>query len=186
VGFVYSICNAYTQDPEEIGYVIATHWAHYISPILNDWTEENEKGEDYDIPIDAPARLNSLFRQTIGSSVPILYPRIVDAGTWISQINPQSFKLRFSEMDRNTVIHGRKGNENTSNDTTQIITSLPRMARYLLVASYLGSFNPAKMDVRILGQMRDPTKKFRKETTRKARPEAALKVREPTHSSQRC
>ncbi|PVF96680.1 hypothetical protein CPB86DRAFT_761732 [Serendipita vermifera] len=176
VEFVYAICNAYTQDPEEIGYVVATHWAHYISPILNDWEEENEKGEDYDIPIEASSRLRALFRQTIGASVPVLYPRLVDASTWASQMGPQSFRLRFSETDRNTVIHGRRENESTTNGGTQTVTSLPKMARYLLVASYLGSFNPSTMDIRILGQMRDPTKKYRRPATRKARPDAALKI----------
>lgn len=175
--FVYGICSPYTQDPADIAYILATHWALYISPIINDWKDSNDREEEYEIPPQAQARLNAIFRQSIGASVQALYPRIIDSEAWLSQRSPEDRNIRFSRADRNTVLQGRKESGLTQGgDGNLNVTRLPLMGRYLLVASYLASFNPTKMDVRILSQVRDPTKKFRKMTARKVRPGVALKV----------
>ena len=171
---VYGICSPYTQDPVDIAYILATHWALYISPIINDWNDFNDREEEYEIPPQAQARLNAIFRQSIGASVQSLYPRHIDSDTWLSQVPVEDNDIRFSQADRNTVLHRRK--EVQDGDGGINVTRLPKMARYLLVASYLASFNPTSMDVRILSQVRDPTKKFRKMGARKVRAGAALKV----------
>lgn len=172
---VYGICSPYTQDPVDIAYILATHWALYISPIINDWNDYNDREEEYDIPPQAQARLNAIFRQSIGASVQSLYPRLVDSDTWLSHSSTADYNIRFSQADRNTVIQRRK--EIQQDDSSLNVTRLPLMGRYLLVASYLASFNPTTMDVRILSQVRDPTKKFRKLGARKVRAGTALKVR---------
>ncbi|KIM24954.1 hypothetical protein M408DRAFT_331435 [Serendipita vermifera MAFF 305830] len=170
---VYGICSPYTQDPIDISYILATHWALYISPIINDWNDFNDREEEYEIPAQAQARLNAIFRQSIGASVQSLYPRLVDSETWLSQGSEADYNIRFSEADRNTVLQRRK---EMHEQGSLNVTRLPLMARYLLVASYLASFNPTSMDVRILSQVRDPTKKFRKIGPRKVRPGTALKI----------
>jgi origin recognition complex subunit 5 len=175
--FVYGICSPYTQDPVDIAYILATHWALYISPILNDWNDFNDRGEEYEIPPQAQARLNAIFRQAMGASVQTLYPRLVDSEAWLSQIPSEDRNIRFSRADRNTVLQGRKESSLTQGGDGDLnVTRIPLMGRYLLVASYLASFNPSRMDVRILSQVRDPTKKFRKIGARKVRPGVALKV----------
>jgi len=175
---VYGICSPYTQDLTDIAYILATHWELYISPIINDWNDFNDRGDEYEIPPQAQARLNSIFRQTIGASVQLLYPRLIDSETWISQVSPEDRNIRFSRADRNTVLQSRKESAlSQDGDDTLNVTRLPLIARYLLVASYLASFNPTTMDVRILSQVRDPTKKLRKIGVRKAQPGVALKVR---------
>jgi origin recognition complex subunit 5 len=176
--FIYGICSPYTQDPVDIAYILATHWALYILPILNDWNDFNDREEEYEIPPQAQTRLNAIFRQSIGASVQSLYPRLIDSETWLSRISPEDRSIRFSRADRNTALQSRKESDLTQQegDGNLNVIRLPLMGRYLLVASYLASFNPTTMDVRILSQVRDPTKKFRKISARKVRPGVALKV----------
>jgi origin recognition complex subunit 5 len=177
-GLVHGICQPYTSDPLDISYILAAHWPLYISPLLNDWREANEAGEEYAIPTEAQIRLTSLFRQTIGSSVQPLHLRQISATDYISQTSPDDFNVRFSQIGHVSIaLKGRKvldamaGKDEPSN-----VIGLPIMARYILVASYLGSYNPTKMDMRILGQIRDPTKKYKKGGARKQRTGTALKV----------
>lgn len=175
---VHGICQPYTSDALDISYILATHWPLYISPLLNDWTDHNEKGEEYEMPATAQTRLNALFRQTIGASVQPLHLRLISATDYISQTSPDDFSLRISQIGHIPVaLKGRKEPESsTGKDESSNVISLPLMARYILVASYLASFNPTTMDIRILGQIRDPTKKYKKGGARKQRTGVALKV----------
>lgn len=171
---VYGICTPYIQDPMEI---MSANWPLYISPVLNDWEDHNNREEEYEIPAQAPTRLNALFRQTIGASVQQLYPRQIHADAWLSQIPVENFKIMLSQTDRNTGIRVPKSASTAGGpDQASSVVRLPVVGRYLLVASYLASFNPAKMDARILSQVRDPNKKFRKLGARKTTTGAAIKV----------
>lgn len=159
-----------------MAYIMAANWPLYISPILNDWEDHNNREEEYEIPAQAQTRLNALFRQTIGSSVQQLYPRLITADAWLSQIPPENFEILLSQTDRNTVIRTHKSGNVAGSDHASSVVRLPEMARYLLVASYLASFNPTRMDARILSQTRDPNKRFRKLGARKTNVSSALKV----------
>lgn len=161
-----------TQDLNDVGYIAATHWPLFVSPLINDWVYFNEIGEEYEIPSDASGRLYSMFRQSIGSSIRQLHPRHVDALSWNAKLPRDLFQLRLSQGARSTA-SARKEDGNTQFAN---LVRLPTLSRYILVASYLCSFNPTRMDARILGQMRDPTKRSRNTKARKPRPGTALKI----------
>ncbi|KAG8757744.1 hypothetical protein FRC14_001573 [Serendipita sp. 396] len=173
VEIVHGICSPYMSDPLDMSYIVSTHWVMYISPIVNDWNYHNDTGEEYEIPPDAQTRLPSLFGRTIGTSVQQLHSRLTDATLWASQATPSAFSMRLSQMTRINIPPNRPDSEVTG---FLSVTSLPIMARFLLVASYLASFNPIRMDSRILSQTRDPTKKFRKIANPKTRASSSLKI----------
>ena len=161
-----------TQDLSDVGYVVATHWPLFVSPLLNDWVYFNEIEEEYEIPSDASGYLYSIFRQPIGSSIRQLHPRHVDALGWNAKLPPELFEMRLSQGARSAASTRKED----TNAAFANLVRLPTVSRYILVASYLASFNPPRMDARILGQIRDPTKRYRKAAARKTRPGTALKV----------
>ncbi|KAG8824253.1 hypothetical protein FRC17_009141 [Serendipita sp. 399] len=88
------------SDPQDVDYIVATHWVMYISPIVNDWNYYNDAGEEYELPSDAQTRLPALFGRIIGASVQQIHSRLISATSWASQATPGAFSTRFSQMTR--------------------------------------------------------------------------------------
>lgn len=148
--FTTAICTQYTVDPSEMAYVAAAQWPLYISPLLNDWNTANDNEEAYDIPIIAPSRLNSYWRQSIATAVQNLYPRTVNAVEWASSTKTTHLSL--------SQIIGQNIPINPPTPTTSgsgSLNQLPRMARFLLVAAYICSYNPTRADEYIISRLRD-------------------------------
>lgn len=167
---LFGTCSLYTQDPSEIAYLASAQWTQYIAPILNDWNAALDNDEEYEIPFQAPVRLNTLFRHSVGSAFEALYTRKMHAAQWI-ELNTPSKTLRFSQIDRETVVTC----EVVEEERQELPLGLPALAKYLLVASFLASYNPARSDTRILSAFRDSNKKLRR-GTRKAKPGVTQKV----------
>lgn len=169
---VQAVCTPYTTSPAEIATVCAAVWPLYISPILNDWQAANDRGEDYEIPLGAPGRLASMWRGKIAGAAQALYPRNISAEEWarenepavpLSLDNPAASGL----LTTNSIVKEGKS-----------YIDLPRMARFLLVASYLCSYNPTRADVRIISKLsEDRSEKLRGGGTRKAKVGVVAKVR---------
>ena len=168
---VQAVCTPYTTSPAEIATVCAAVWPLYISPILNDWQAANDRGEDYEIPLGAPGRLASMWRGKIAAAVQAIYPRNMSAEEWARENEP-SVPLSLDNPAANGLL--------TASSIVMEEKSyfdLPRMARFLLVASYLCSYNPTKADVRIISKLSENrTQKLRGGGTRKAKVGVVTKV----------
>lgn len=143
--------------------------------MLNDWTAWNERGEEYELPSGGVGRLNAFWRGRINGSLVPLVERSIGAEEFVSQLPQEDLDLRLSELPARppALLSASKDEESRK---YKAFGGLSSMARYLLIASYLASYNPTKMDARLLAQTRDPTKKYRKSGPKKARPGSALKV----------
>lgn len=157
-------------SPAEIATVCAAVWPLYISPILNDWQAANDRGDDYEIPLGAPGRLASMWRGKIAAAAQVLYPRNMSAERWARENEPV-VPLSLDNYTANVLLTTSPIVEEKS------YVKLPRMARFLLVASYLCSYNPTRADVRIISKLSDDRgQKLRGGGTRKARVGGAAKV----------
>jgi origin recognition complex subunit 5 len=168
---VHAVCTPYTTSPAEIATVCAAVWPLYISPILNDWKTANDREEEYEIPLGASGRLASMWRGKIATAVQVLYPRNKAAEEWARENEP-TVPLSLDNPAANRLL-----TTSSIGKGEQPYADLPRMARFLLVASYLCSYNPTRADVRIISKLReDRGQKLRGGGTRKAKVGVLTKV----------
>ena len=143
----------------------------YIFPILNDWQAANDRGEEYEIPLGAPGRLASMWRGKIAAAAQALYPRMKSAEEWARENEP-TVPLSLDNPTANVL-----ATTNLIRKEEKPYADLPRMARFLLVASYLCSYNPTRADVRIISKLsEDRSQKLRGGGTRKAKVSMVAKV----------
>jgi hypothetical protein len=159
-------------SPAEIATVCAAVWPLYISPILNDWQAANDRGEDYEIPLGAPGRLASMWRGKIAAAAQAVYPRMKTAEGWARENEP-AVPLSLDNPTANSLL-----TTSSTGKDEKPYADLPRMARFLLVASYLCSYNPTRADVRIISKLsEDRSQKLRGGGTRKVKVGVTTKVR---------
>ncbi|KAF9490055.1 hypothetical protein BDN71DRAFT_1490756 [Pleurotus eryngii] len=130
VSAVVSINFPFTHDPNELAYVIAAQWPHFIGAALREASDEDA------LP-DEPTRMRLLrsFTASMTTAFESLYPRDTHAADWV---------------------------EGLSTDTNAPSSSLPRMHKYILLASYIASSNPPKTDLRMFGRGLDERGKKKK------------------------
>ncbi len=168
---VQAVCTPYTTFPAEIATVCAAAWPLYISPILNDWQAANDRGEEYEIPLGAPGRLASMWRGKIAEAARVLYPRNKAAEEWARENEP-SVPLSLDNPTAN-----RFPTTSSIGKEEKPYADLPRMARFLLIASYLCSYNPTRADVQIISKLsEDRNQKLRGGRYRKAKVGMVTKV----------
>jgi hypothetical protein len=168
---VQAVCTPDTTSPAEIATVCAAVWPLYISPILNDWQAANDRGEDYEIPLGAPGRLASMWRGKIAAASQVLYPRNKSAEEWARENEP-TVPLSLDNPVANALL-----TTSSIRKEEKPYADLPRMARFLLVASYLCSYNPTRADVQIISKLsEDRNQKLRGGGTRKAKVGVVTKV----------
>lgn len=130
VSAVVSINYPFTHDPNELAYVVAAQWPHFIGAALREVSGEEA------LP-DEPTRMRllRLFTASMTTVFESLYPRETHAADWV---------------------------EGLSTDTNAFSSSLPRMHKYILLASYIASSNPPKTDLRMFGRGLDERGKKKK------------------------
>ncbi|KAL4250234.1 Origin recognition complex subunit 5 C-terminal domain-containing protein [Pleurotus pulmonarius] len=130
VSAVVGINFPFTHDPNELAYVIAAQWPHFIGAALREVSEEDA------LP-DEPTRMRLLrsFTPSMTAGFESLYPRETHAADWV---------------------------ESLPTATNAPSSSLPRMHKYILLASYIASSNPPKTDLRMFGRGLDERGKKKK------------------------
>ncbi|KAF9036920.1 hypothetical protein BDZ89DRAFT_1061614 [Hymenopellis radicata] len=178
---LYDICAPFTHDPEEITYVAAACWPHFIQPVLDNYQRQLEGDDTMEIdglsfvPTQAVRnRLTRYFAPSISSALDTLYPRSTDAQAWVEANKPTEEALLHAFPD----LKPEKSRNNGGLDPQQSAVlpkeaepdsrykDLTRMAKFVLIASYIASMNPAKSDLRMFGRGLDEKKRKRRRIAR--------------------
>ncbi|EIW86115.1 hypothetical protein CONPUDRAFT_160954 [Coniophora puteana RWD-64-598 SS2] len=204
--FLYGACAKFTHDPAQLQYVAAARWPGFVQPILERLREEDDDDEvamdveatrdgEQDSPKDRRARrlrallnedhrlrLLGYFRTSITSAVETLLPRKSHAVSWAKTNEPPEGVLASPDSGipiprpvAATAAHGHGQSQSSS-----MVLHLPRLSKYILVASFLASTNPAKSDLRMFGRGSDERKRKRRRarstSPRKGSASGAVKV----------
>lgn len=183
-GILYDICVPFTNDPDELSYIAASRWPGYIQPILDDHARRI-KDDEMDVEFSAPQedvimRLLGYFKPTFTVALEQLYPRATDATAWANSNKPTEEALPhiFPGYDitsqPKTGANRQLGVASTRRAINDQYKDLTRMSKFVLLASYLASMNPAKSDLRMFGRGVDEKKRKRRKMARpvKAKPKS--------------
>jgi origin recognition complex subunit 5 len=108
---------------------------------------------------DTRMRLTRFFTPSFPAALEALYPRLTNASSWARENTPESGLLalppaRASPLKKTKPIASvSNGQDVTTSDV------LPQMSKFILVAAFLASTNPAKTDLRLFGRGLDERKK---------------------------
>ena len=139
----------------------------------SDAGDDDEDGEEKPKPtLILPSehtrmRLNRLFNSSLTNALESLHPRLSNATDWALSNQPDpnllSKPLAHSQQRPPALIAATGMN------------ALPRISKFILVASFLASTNPAKSDIRMFGRGLDEKK--RKKRIRKVGSQGGRKVK---------
>ncbi|KAF8584671.1 hypothetical protein K439DRAFT_1345558 [Ramaria rubella] len=157
VSTLHAVCSPFLVDEYELVYIAAACWPSFVSPLLTDWriqvaaaAKKNEDAMDQDPPLlalpseEARMRLMRYFTPSFAHALQVLYPREQHAAQW-SRENAPSPELGLSELLS-------RGGQKTQHPDAHDRPELTTVAKYVLVAAFLASFNPAKTDVKLVGR----------------------------------
>lgn len=174
---LYSICSPFTTDPDELAYIAAAHWPGFVQPLLDE--RQSVIAEGYDPPSftpteDARIRLTRLFTPTFTAALEALYPRLTSASAWAQANRPPKDILSYAPLQAPSVAARMPDDIKGPG----LLESLSRMAKFILLAAFLASTNPAKSDMRMFGRGPDERKKRRRGGSRRVGAKnSAVKVR---------
>ncbi|KAK0200291.1 origin recognition complex subunit 5 C-terminus-domain-containing protein [Desarmillaria ectypa] len=185
-------CFPFTNDPDELAYAAAARWPGFIQPILDNDAIERGKGDsnvterddnehlftDDAMPVDdahdfvtppegVRMRLNRYFKPSITAALEQLYPRSSNAQDWADANKPSPEALR-------TIFPVHRADHSSKPRTGAAVKEKPaepyrdltRMAKFILISSFLASMNPAKSDLRMFGRGLDEKKRKRRRITK--------------------
>jgi origin recognition complex subunit 5 len=184
------VCFPFTHDLQELEYVAAARWPGFVQPVLEDYRRQNQRkqqrdelfGDELETDEDGDAipdehtdfqlkpptedvrmRLIRLFTPSLSAALETLYPRLTNAADWAVENAPESDLLEKTpaQLDKG-------GNRKSKRDDMGGMELLPRMSKFILVAAFLASTNPAKSDIRMFGRGLDEKKRKRRVRNSKA------------------
>ncbi|KAG6820797.1 hypothetical protein H0H93_011562 [Arthromyces matolae] len=158
------VCYPFIHNPHEIEYIAAARWPGFVQPVLDQQTsleDEMDLDEQSDHrPLkpqeDVRMRLSRMFNTSLNLAMEDLYPRIKSASDWAESHKPEPNLL---SAQTNQIASARN---DESKDSEAAPFTLPRMSKFILVASFLASTNPAKSDIRMFGRGLDEKKRRRR------------------------
>ncbi|OJA16419.1 hypothetical protein AZE42_07233 [Rhizopogon vesiculosus] len=157
VEHVYNVCSLYATDIQELQYISAARWPGFVKPVLREQGEPNDKEDpDPDNPdneltlpaSDGRMRLLKFFTPSLTAALDALYPRLTNATDWAAANDPD--------------IHVLEEATQTNTEGNISVDHLPRMSKFILLAAFLASTNPAKTDMRMFGRGADKQKRRRR------------------------
>ncbi|KAF8962111.1 origin recognition complex subunit 5 C-terminus-domain-containing protein [Flammula alnicola] len=170
------VCFPFTHNPQELQYIAAARWPGFSKPLVDEhkrkMAEHNHDEEsDVDMDGDEPAgglefappsddirmRLNRLFNPTLTTALEALLPRLTNAADWALANEPPAGLLSLPRT------HTLQASSAPGRDEAGM-RALPRMSKFILLASFLASTNPPKSDVRMFGRGLDEKKRRRRVT----------------------
>jgi origin recognition complex subunit 5 len=105
-------------------------------------------------------RLSRLFNPSLSLALDALYPRLQNATDWAKANEPPPNLLDNPPTTTKTAV--------PSDEKDAGITCLPRLFKFILLASFLASTNPPKSDLRIFGRGLDEKKKRKRRASGKS------------------
>ncbi|KAG2128757.1 OPT oligopeptide transporter protein-domain-containing protein [Suillus bovinus] len=160
VEHVYNVCSLYTTDIRELQYIAAARWPGFVKPVLQEQSEASGGGEpdpdgarnELTLPAsDGRMRLLKFFTPSLTAALDVLYPRLTNATDWAVINDPD---MQASE----------EAQRQTNTEGSIVVDHLPRMSKFILLAAFLASTNPAKSDVRMFGRGADKQKRRRRKS----------------------
>ena len=181
IATLYSICSPFTRDPLELGYIAAARWPGFVQPILDAHRRRLQEREDDGNELappreDARLRLTRLFTPSLTAALEAIYPRLSSAANWALTHAPPPDLLAVPPGRAPDALATYAATSLASINGTATeagIDALPRMAKFVLVAAFLASTNPARSDLRMFGRGPDERAKRRRRgagTPRKPKP----------------
>ncbi len=184
---LYSICGPFTHDPLELAYIAAARWPGFVQPVLDahrkqlqdiaaapddDPDAEGELDLDEIPPLSDETRLRllRLFTPSLTAALDSLYPRLTNAAHWACMHAPPPDLLTiYPGHAPEALLSQAAANANTlsasatgGGPTEASVEGLSRMAKFVLVAAFLASTNPARSDLRMFGRGLDERAKRRR------------------------
>lgn len=160
------VCYPFTHNPQELQYIAAARWPGFRKPLLDQY-KEYQAANDGDVDMDsgelefgppsdeARMRLSRLFNSTLTTALDALLPRLSNASDWARDNEPPDGILSLPRGQHPPqVVQQSDTNMNT----------LPRISKFILIASFLASTNPPKTDLRMFGRGVDERKRKRRVT----------------------
>lgn len=164
---LYSTLAPFTSDPSELAYVASARWPGFVQPVLEEAARqqeaaaaENEEEVDGEVDFElvppseeTRIRLVRHFTPSFTAALEALYPRHTHAAAW-AEAHP------FGTSEDSAPL-----------SNVDSVGMLPRLTKYVLVAAYLASTNPARSDVRMFGRLDDGSRRRKRKGggTRKPR-----------------
>ncbi|KAG7094025.1 hypothetical protein E1B28_007647 [Marasmius oreades] len=137
-------------------------------------------------------RLTRAFKPSLKAAMETLHPRIMNAEHWCKINEPEEDVLEKLFQTTGPLSPTRRGYDEDSNllpinkgkgkEGQAGIEALPRMSKFILLASYIASSNPAKTDLRMFGRGLDEKKRKRRVVRNKAPPKGSsgpVKIPQP-------
>ncbi|KAF8344580.1 origin recognition complex subunit 5 C-terminus-domain-containing protein [Amanita rubescens] len=158
VSILCDVCYPFTHDPREIQYIAAARWPGFVQPVLDEHNqridredEDVEEDDEHEVlrppSADTRLKLSRLFKPTLTNALEELYPRITNATVWAN--------LNSSPPDPDYISLSRPSTDPQATG----LSTLPRMSKFIIIAAFLASTNPAKSDVRMFGRGLDEKKR---------------------------
>lgn len=160
VEHVYNVCSLYTTNIQELQYIAAARWPGFVKPVLQEQNDANGDGDpdpdairnELTLPAsDGRMRLLKFFTPSLTAALDVLYPRLTNATDWALANDPDMQAQDEAQCQTNT-------------EGSIIVDHLPRMSKFILLAAFLASTNPAKSDVRMFGRGADKQKRRRRKS----------------------
>lgn len=145
-------------------------------------SEGKQAEEREDIELTPPTedtrlRLTRLFTPSITQALESLYPRLSSAQEWLQSYKPPPNLLSYHPRDAPGILAAMHTTSKASStphanakEDEGVTSCLPRMAKFILVASFLASTNPAKTDARMFGRGAEERGKRRGKARRSVSP----------------
>ena len=123
---------------------------------------------------DVRLRLTRLFSSSLSLALEALYPRRTDASEWAKANEPPGDLLSKPPAEAKVTT----ASPASTLGTGSLLSHLPRLSKFILVASFLASTNPAKSDIRMFGRGLDEKKRRRRKAQASLKPKGGVsKVR---------
>ncbi|KIK22258.1 hypothetical protein PISMIDRAFT_680464 [Pisolithus microcarpus 441] len=160
---VYGTISLYASDPIELQYIAAARWPGFVKPVVCQQGGDDpdvDGGHELDIQLpntDGRLRLFKYFSSSFTHALETLYPRLTNAADWASENDWGPTESPPETQSGSTRENARKSVARMAN--------LPRFSKFILIAAFLASTNPAKSDMRIFGRGTSERKKRRRRNT---------------------
>lgn len=166
VDMLYNTVSIYTNEPLELQYVAAARWPGFVKPVISQYDELARQAEEEvsDPPeleppgTDGRLRLFKFFLPTFTAALDALYPRLDNAADWAANNDYDAGQAPGKSNREGLLTKGKP-------ISSFRVDHLPRMSKFILIAAFLASTNPAKSDLRMFGRGPEERKKRRRKSS---------------------
>ncbi|EDR09875.1 uncharacterized protein LACBIDRAFT_318149 [Laccaria bicolor S238N-H82] len=152
--------------PTKEAYIAAARWPGFVKPVLDankrdmDMDADSDSQESFQTPSEETRmHLSRLFNPSLSLALDALHPRLQNATDWAKANEPPPNLLDNPPTTTKTAV--------PSDEKDADIIFLPRLSKFILLASFLASTNPPKSDLRIFGRGLDERKKRKRRASGK-------------------